>query len=156
MTRMRRSDERGFTLIELAVVFIVVAILILIAIPVFLGIRGRSEDTAAKESAVLAVRVALGIGDTQTFGGVTTASLQAAEPSLTFVDGTQSSTGFRVVSQLIPDAGAGDSTFVAAVKSASGACFMARQEVTGTEFAQAAVPNCRASDHGSMTFGPTW
>jgi type II secretory pathway pseudopilin PulG len=153
---MRRSGEGGFSLIELAVVFIVIAILILIAIPVFLGVRSRSEDTAAKESAVLAVRVALGIGETQTFGGVTTASLQAAEPSLTFVDGTQPSTGPRVVSQLIPDAGSGDTTFIAAVRSNSGTCFMARQLVTGSDFAQATVANCRASDHGSMTFGPTW
>jgi prepilin-type N-terminal cleavage/methylation domain-containing protein len=156
MAPMHGSDEDGFTLIELAVVVILIAILILIAIPAFLGVRQRSEDTAAKESAVLAVRVALGIGESQTFGGVTTASLQAAEPSLTFVDGTQPSTGFKVVSQLIPDAGAGDSTFVAAVLSGSGTCFMARQEVTGTDFAQAVLANCRASEHGSMTFAATW
>jgi type IV pilus assembly protein PilA len=37
----RRSGEAGFTLIELMVVVLIVAILIAIAIPTFLGARSR-------------------------------------------------------------------------------------------------------------------
>jgi len=41
-------QERGFTLIELMVVVLIVSILIAIAIPTFLGARRRSEDSQAK------------------------------------------------------------------------------------------------------------
>jgi len=49
-----RSD-RGFTLIELMVVVLVIAILLAIAIPTFLGARSRSQDTAAKSAARIAL-----------------------------------------------------------------------------------------------------
>lgn len=41
-------QERGFTLIELMVVVLIISILIAIAIPTFLGARRRSEDSQAK------------------------------------------------------------------------------------------------------------
>ena len=44
----KRNDEQGFTLIELMVVVLIIAILIAIAIPTFLGARERSQDRAAQ------------------------------------------------------------------------------------------------------------
>ena len=44
----RRRDEEGFTLIELMVVVLIIAILIAIAIPTFLGARPRAQDRAAQ------------------------------------------------------------------------------------------------------------
>ena len=46
--RARRDDDEGFTLIELMVVVLIIAILISIAIPTFLGARKRAEDRAAQ------------------------------------------------------------------------------------------------------------
>ena len=46
--RVRREDDEGFTLIELMVVVLIIAILISIAIPTFLGARKRAEDRAAQ------------------------------------------------------------------------------------------------------------
>ena len=42
------KDEDGFTLIELMVVVLIIAILIAIAIPTFLGLRERAQNRAAQ------------------------------------------------------------------------------------------------------------
>jgi type IV pilus assembly protein PilA len=47
---MQRTSDRGFTLIELMIVVLIVAILVAIAIPTFLGQRKEAEDTAAKSN----------------------------------------------------------------------------------------------------------
>lgn len=46
--RILRRSEEGFTLIELMIVVLIIAILIAIAIPTFLGARRRAQDTQAK------------------------------------------------------------------------------------------------------------
>ena len=43
-------DESGFTLIELMVVVLIIAILIAIAIPTFLGARSRAQDKQAQSN----------------------------------------------------------------------------------------------------------
>jgi type IV pilus assembly protein PilA len=44
------KDEQGFTLIELMVVVLIIAILIAIAIPTFLGARQRAQDKQAQSN----------------------------------------------------------------------------------------------------------
>jgi len=93
--RQNGNDEGGFTLIELMVVVMIIAILLGIAIPAFLGARSRAQDTAAKSN----LRNALGaaqtrFSDKQVFEDTTTIvgtpgqpGLNADEPSLKFVVG---------------------------------------------------------------------
>ncbi len=47
---MSGHSEDGFTLIELLVVVVVLGILIAIAVPSYLGFRGRAQDTSAQHA----------------------------------------------------------------------------------------------------------
>ena len=84
----RMRDDRGFTLIELMVVVLIIAILIAIAIPTFLGLRRRAQDRAAQSN----LRNGLTAGkafytDDETYVGFTAAEGETIEPSLTWVNG---------------------------------------------------------------------
>jgi type IV pilus assembly protein PilA len=84
----RMRDDRGFTLIELMVVVLIIAILIAIAIPTFLGLRRRAQDRAAQSN----LRNGLTAGkafytDDETYVGFNVAAAEAVEPSLSWVAG---------------------------------------------------------------------
>ena len=79
-----KHREDGFTLIELMVVVLIIAILISIAIPSFLGARERANDRSAQldlRSALLAEKTIY--VDTQVFTAVP-ANLTAVEPSMSY------------------------------------------------------------------------
>src|SRR5579884_1078261 len=88
--RLGRSDEEGFTLIELMVVVLIIGILLAIAIPTFLGARDRANDRSAQSNlrnALSAEKVIYTDNENYADTSVATdlAALQNAEPSLQWV-----------------------------------------------------------------------
>lgn len=81
-----KQREDGFTLIELMVVVLIIAILIAIAVPTFLGARERSQDKAAQSDLRNALTAAKVIyTDNSDYTEATTTALADVEPSLSFV-----------------------------------------------------------------------
>jgi type IV pilus assembly protein PilA len=93
MLRQRIQDDKGFTLIELMVVVLIIAILIAIAIPTFLGLRQRAQDRAAQSDLRNGLTAAKAYyTDDETFAGFVangagTNDGEGIEPSLEWVDG---------------------------------------------------------------------
>ena len=137
--RGRRESEEGFTLIELMVVVLIIAILLAIAIPTFLGSRNRANDRAAQSSlrnALTAAKVVF--TGSQDYTTVTASALQSEDPSLDIVAAGSDSTSAKVVSVRGDTA----STFYAAAFSSAGTCFYIKDNSAtggpGTTYAQAA------------------
>jgi len=86
--RLQEDDEDGFTLIELMVVVLIIAILLAIAIPTFLGAQNRARDRSAQSNLRNGLTAAKTIAtdDAGTFTGVTATTLNEAEGALAFFD----------------------------------------------------------------------
>jgi type IV pilus assembly protein PilA len=91
--RVDREDE-GFTLIELMVVVLIIAILLAIAIPTFLGAQDRARDRGAQSDLRNALTAAKTIAtdDEGQFTGITETSLSDAEGAISFASGTAGTT----------------------------------------------------------------
>ena len=97
--RRRVDGDQGFTLVELMVVVLVIAILLAIAIPTFLGARERSQDRAAQSNvrnALTAAKVAFSNdGD---YKKAAHSDLTTIEPNLAYVTGSTASSAEDTVS----------------------------------------------------------
>ncbi len=86
----RHIFDSGFTLIEVMVSLLILAILLAIAIPTFLGVTKSANDRVAQSNlntALLNARAAYDSGG-QSYASVNSATLSSAEHSLTFVAGS--------------------------------------------------------------------
>jgi type IV pilus assembly protein PilA len=122
----RRRDD-GFTLIELMVVVLIIAILIAIAVPTFMGVRRRAQDRAAQSNVRTALTAEKTFYTDRQAYTATAAELTAIESSLTYVDSSAalSPTGSIVYVKTFTT-NVTDDTIVIGAKSASGTCFWLR------------------------------
>ena len=128
--RIEREDE-GFTLIELMVVVLIIAILLAIAIPTFLGARERAQDRAAQSdirNALAAEKVYYTDEEVYTEDDTT---LRAIEPALNFT--TDSTDAVDNVYLEVSAAGSvADAVVCIGRESASGNAFSLQDTAVGT------------------------
>jgi type IV pilus assembly protein PilA len=132
------GEDAGFTLIELMVVLLILAILLAIAIPTFLGVTKSANDRAAQSNLNTGIINAKAAYQTnsQSYGAPNTinaATLASAEPSLQFVNGTAgTSTGASTSQGIISVAVSSDGNgVVLAAYSKSGNCWYEIDNTSG-------------------------
>lgn len=136
-------DERGFTLIELSVVVLIIAVLIVLSVPTFLGARQRASERSAQSSIRTALVTAKTLyTDHQDFGDGSAGNMSVANPNIDFVQAPQVSTKPQMVSVT----SVGPDVWVGVAKSSTGRCFAIRESVVdGTTFASTLTGACEAS-----------
>jgi type IV pilus assembly protein PilA len=154
--RAQVKDERGFSLVELMVVVLIIGVLVTIALPTFMGARTRAEDRAAESS----VRNALTAGrvvfsDQENYGTASLPALAAVEGSLQWVDENTPSSDPTTISR-----NTAGGVLTLASFSRSGTCFFLRdvppQTTTYGSMPGATSGDCYAANDGSITYGTGW
>jgi type IV pilus assembly protein PilA len=132
--RERMQDDQGFTLIELMVVVLIIAILIAIAIPTFLGLRRRAQDRASQSNLRNGLTAAKAFyTDAETYTGFNAAAGTTIEPSLTWADGGAATLNVVTIKNVEAVAGVAGQAVTLATKSASGTSFcIADNSTSGT------------------------
>ena len=97
---MPSSGERGFTLIEILVVLLIIVVLAAIAFPLFVNQRAKAQDAEAKTTARTALSaIEVFHQDHNTFAGADANALIAIEPALAEAHGlnvTATATDFTI------------------------------------------------------------
>jgi type IV pilus assembly protein PilA len=141
-----RELDDGFTLIELMTVVLIMAVLIAIAIPSFLGAKGRASDRVAQTSLRIAFTNAKAIYvASNSFSDVTVSALRAEESSLNFTNAP--STAPKMISVASSSNGV-----VLAAQSMEGTCFVIADGGTpaGAVYGSLGSSSCDASNLPSI------
>jgi prepilin-type N-terminal cleavage/methylation domain-containing protein len=162
MARRARHEEAGFTLIELMVVILVIAVLLAIAIPTFFRARQQANDRAVQanvRNALTATRIFY--NDAQEYSEVP-ADMTTVEPSLTWITvPLDSSSNSRSVYLAVYDTPTPAQTVVVGGRTDEGRCFYIRDimggSTAGTYYDEDVDGNasCPAPDPDLITQG-TW
>ena len=151
--RERLSSDKGFTLIELMVVVLIIAVLIAIAIPSFIGFRDKARDREAQSNLRNALVAEKAIWTDTSSYSATIGDLQDYEPSLTSVaDAFAAGATGGVELNLV----AGNQAVCMYQQSASGKVFGVWDGATGaTAYGKdlAAPVTCAATAPGTWTSG---
>jgi type IV pilus assembly protein PilA len=134
-------DERGFTIIELMIVVMIIGILVVIALPTFLGARTRAYDRAAQSDVrnAFAAEKAFYTDDlTYTTDPATMTSIEAA---ITYLAGDTP----LVIDVVYLDLDPIPNTIYVSALSKSGTCFYIR-EINGGGSRFATDPACGVAD----------
>ncbi len=153
-----RDEEEGFTLIELMVVIMILAILIVMGLPTFLGVRARFQDRAAQSdlrNTVLSARIMFTDNATFTSANEMPAGLVTIVPNMCYVAGGTASAAAGTVA-CVSGAGGGSisvassaTQFSAARYSNSTSCFVILDTPTGTSYGKTTLANCNATWAGT-------
>jgi type IV pilus assembly protein PilA len=141
MQRPDLTGERGFTLVELLVIVLIVAVLAAIALPMYINQRTKAQDTEARTAATMvAEALVIWHQDTGSYANATVAGLAQIEPAVA------QARGLVVTSTL--------DSYTVLVVSASGVAgggpFTIEHDPTGT------VRRCARAGHGGCPGSGLW
>jgi type IV pilus assembly protein PilA len=127
------DTEHGFTLIELMVVLLIIAILLAIAIPTFLGVTNTAGDRAAQSNLTNALTEAKSLYEVEqsyspSGGAYTSGQFQSQAPEFTWTSGACSSTTNNCISFQVfgaTTASDGQGLSLAAYSSKTSTCWYA-------------------------------
>ncbi|MGH2830537.1 MAG: type IV pilin protein [Actinomycetota bacterium] len=137
--RRGEPDERGFTVLELLIVCLIIAILLAVAIPTFLAARTRAQDRLVQKNlrSVFVAELTY-FADVQTYTDNAGGELEEIESGLRYGTGMTPDDTKHAWLGL-----AGGRVYISA-KSRSGSCFYLREDsLVGTNYAT--DPDCKSA-----------
>jgi type IV pilus assembly protein PilA len=137
--------ERGFTLVELMIVVLVVGVLLAIAIPTYLGARTKASDRAAQSVIRHGLDSAASVLTEADQAPPTTTQIQKGEPALHVVTADTAAAARRNEVSVRSGTVGGDTFAILASGSTSGRCYAVLQLVNvGTRYRTITQSDCTA------------